>query len=66
MTPTPTPMLLTARDAARMLAISPRTLWGLRRHGLIPIIIPGRGRARMLRYRIDDVRAWIGRQEVAT
>lgn len=57
-------LLLTPRQAAEALAISPRTLWELTAHGeLTPIRLPGRGKARALRYAVDDLRDWIARQQ---
>lgn len=53
------PMLVTAREAARILAISPRTLWG----STIPKVRIGR---RGVRYDVDDLRKYIaGRKTVA-
>ncbi len=57
-TPT-TPLLLSATEAARMLSISPRTLWSLTRDGEIPCV---RVRHRVL-YDIEDLRAYIAEQK---
>ncbi len=51
------PLLLNARDAARMLAISERTLWGLTAAGEIACIRFGRA----VRYSVDDLRAFVAR-----
>jgi excisionase family DNA binding protein len=51
----PKALLLTPRDAARALAISERTLWGLTKQGLIPCIRIGRA----VRYALADLEAWI-------
>jgi excisionase family DNA binding protein len=50
-----TAMLLTALNAAKALAISPRTLWELTHRGEIPCIKIGRA----VRYDPADLRAWI-------
>jgi hypothetical protein len=48
----PARLLLTARETAEALAISPRTLWELTARGeLTPIRLPGRGKARAIRRR---------------
>ena len=41
-TPTDAPLLLRPADAARALAISPRTLWSLTHRGAIPCVRLGR------------------------
>ncbi len=48
-------LLLTPREAAEALTISPRTLWGLTSSGQIPCIRIGRS----VRYEIDGLRQWI-------
>jgi len=53
------PMLLTPRQAARVLSISERTLWGLTKSGDIPAVRFG---GRNVRYSPDDLRAWIQRR----
>ena len=52
------PLLLTPREAARALAISPRTLWG---SDIPKIRVSKRG----TRYAVDDLRAWIVKQRRA-
>jgi excisionase family DNA binding protein len=49
------PMLLTARQAARALSISERTLWSLTKSGQIPAVRIGRA----VRYDPADLRRWI-------
>ena len=49
------PLLVTSREAARMLAVSERTLWGLADRGEIPRIRIGRA----VRYDVRDLDAWI-------
>lgn len=38
----PTPLAVDARTAARMLSISPRTLWNLSNTGAVPVVRVGR------------------------
>jgi excisionase family DNA binding protein len=53
-------LLLTARQAAEALAISPRTLWELTARGDLPAMrLPGRGKPRALRYAVEDLQLWI-------
>ena len=52
------PMLLTARQAAKSLSISERTLWGLTKAGEIPAVRFG---GRNVRYDPRDLDAWIQR-----
>lgn len=63
-TPTPAgpavPQLLTPKQAAQALAVSPSTLYGLTHAGKIPCI----RLSRAVRYDVRDVEAWIGRQKV--
>jgi len=49
------PLLLTARQTARMLAISERSLYSLTKAGNLPAVRIGRS----VRYDPDDIRAWI-------
>ncbi len=51
-----TPMLLTARQAAKALTISERTLWSLTQRGEIPAVRFG---GRNVRYDPRDLDAWI-------
>jgi excisionase family DNA binding protein len=53
------PLLLTAREAARLLSISPRTLWTLTNRGELPAVRIGRA----IRYDPVDLRHWIERQK---
>jgi excisionase family DNA binding protein len=52
-------LLLTPPEAARALAISPRTLWGMTQSGEIPCVRIGRS----VRYDPADLRAWISAQK---
>lgn len=58
----PTPLLVPAREAARLLSISERKFWELVDAGQIPrIVIPGKGKERTFRYAIDDLLKWVER-----
>ncbi|MDZ4847765.1 MAG: helix-turn-helix domain-containing protein [Pirellulaceae bacterium] len=52
------PLLVDAREAARMMGISTRTLWTLANMRTIPSIRIGRAR----RYSLDDLREYIDAQ----
>lgn len=61
-TPLAAPALLVdSRGAAKALAVSPRTLWGLTASGELPAVRIGRS----VRYSVDTLRAYIARQEAA-
>ena len=53
----PETLLLTGREAARMLAICERTLYTLTKAGAIPAVRIGRA----MRYSVEDLRAWVRR-----
>ena len=53
-------MLVDAREAARLLSVSPRKLWGMTASGAIPHVRLGR----CLRYPVDDLRLWIESQKI--
>jgi excisionase family DNA binding protein len=56
----PAPLLVDTREAARLLAVSPRTLWTwTHAHELPHYRIPGRGRRGVLRYDPAAMRAWL-------
>ena len=48
-------LLVSAKDAARMLSISPRLLWTWTNMGKIPCVRIGRS----VRYAVEDLRAFI-------
>ena len=48
-------LLLTEPEAARLLSLSPRTLWGLAERGEVPSIKIGRAK----RYRLSDLQAYV-------
>jgi excisionase family DNA binding protein len=50
------PLLLTAKNTARVLAVCPKTLWALTRSGRLPAVRIG---TRGVRYDVTDVRAFI-------
>ena len=52
----PDPVLVTAREAAKMLAVSERTLWTLADSGALPRVPIG---PRCYRYDVADLRTWI-------
>jgi len=57
--PAPAPLLLSPREAAQMLAISPRKLWSLTHaEKAIPFVKCGR----LIRYSPADLQAWIDAQ----
>lgn len=55
-----TTLLLTAREAARALAVSERTLWQLTSDGQLPAARLGK---RSVRYSLSDLREFIERQK---
>jgi|GEM_PF-2505218 len=57
----PAPLLLTEKQAAAVLNISPRTLWGMRHRGEIRFVRFGRA----VRYDPADLRSWIDSQKTA-
>lgn len=58
--PTEPPVLLTEIEAAKMLAVSARTVWGLRNSGEIPFVRVGR----CVRYLVTDLTDWISRKRI--
>ena len=57
--PTLPPLLVDAREAARLLSISARTLWALQKSGDLPAIRIGRS----VRYSTDTLRAWVAKRQ---
>jgi predicted DNA-binding transcriptional regulator AlpA len=53
-------LLLTAIEAAKALAISPRTLWGLTKSGQIPCV---RINSWTVRYALEDLKGWVEKQK---
>jgi len=54
----PRPLAVGAKEAARMLGVSPRTLWTLTNAGEIPVARIGTN-GRSLRYRVVDLEAFL-------
>ncbi len=60
------PLALRPRDAARVLCVSPRTLWGWTQAGIVPCVRVGTGKRRTVLYPVADLHAWLaGRSERA-
>lgn len=57
----PPKLLVSTREAAAMLGISPRSLWTITQAGDIPSIRIGRS----VRYSLDDIKAFIDSQRQA-
>jgi excisionase family DNA binding protein len=55
------PLALRPRDAARMLAVSPRTLWAWTHAGIIPSVRVGTGKRKTVLYSVTDLQAWLTR-----
>jgi predicted site-specific integrase-resolvase len=62
---TQSPLALRPRATARMLGVSPRTLWGWTRDKLIPCVRVGTGKRKIVLYSVADLRAWLTRQTEA-
>jgi len=58
-TPGPQALVLTAKETAKALAISPRKLWALTASGSIPHVKIGR----CVRYPVADLESWIKQQK---
>lgn len=56
------PLLVASREAAQMLGVSQRTLWHWTHSGKIPAIRAGR----IVRYSVDDLRAYIDSHRVTS
>lgn len=55
--PTPTPLLMTEQEAAKLLGLSPRTLQKWRITGNGPVFV--RASARAIRYQRPDLERWV-------
>ena len=53
------PLLLSTKEAARMLSIGTRTLWSLQKSGEIPVVRLGR----MVRFDVKDLEALIAERK---
>ncbi len=56
---TQAPLALRPRDAARLLGISPRTLWEWTRVGIVPCVRVGSGTRKTVLYPVADLQAWL-------
>jgi len=65
--PISAPLALRPREAAKALGISPRHLWELTKHGIVPCAYVGRpGKRRVVLYPVDQLKAWLARQTQAS
>ncbi len=55
------PLALRPRDAAKVLGISPRTLWQWTRDGVVPSVRVGSGQRKILLYPIALLQEWLER-----
>lgn len=55
-------LLLTALDAAKLMGISPRTLWALTKTGEIPRVPIG---TKQYRYHVQDLEDWIAERKTS-
>jgi predicted site-specific integrase-resolvase len=60
------PLALRPRDAAKLLAVSPRTLWAWTRAGIVPCVRVGTGKRKTVLYSVTDLQAWLTRQAEAS
>ncbi|WP_407936158.1 helix-turn-helix domain-containing protein [Gemmata algarum] len=58
-------LALRPRDAARVLGVSARTLWGWTQAGLVPCVRVGSGKRKTVLYPVADLQAWLTRQSEA-
>ncbi len=56
------PLARRPRDAARLLGVSPRTLWNWTRAGIVPCVRVGTGKRRTVLYPVAVLEAWLTRQ----
>ncbi|MCG3136717.1 MAG: hypothetical protein HJJLKODD_00553 [Phycisphaerae bacterium] len=61
------PLLLRPKEAARMLAISPRSLWALTKAGKVPHVCMNQtagacSNRKTIRYPLDGLKSWIEQQ----
>ena len=65
-TPTLSPLALRPREAAKLLGISPRTLWTWTHVGIIPCVRVGTGKRKAVLYPLSDLQAWLSKQSATT
>lgn len=53
---------LRAREAAKVLGISPRHLWQLTHDRVIPCVRVGNGKRKTVLYPVADLQAWLSQQ----
>lgn len=56
------PLALRPRDAARMLGVSERTLWGWTKAGIVPCVRIGIGKRKTVLYPVADLQGWLARR----
>jgi len=56
------PVVLRYREAAKVLGVSPRTLWLWTKNGLVPHVRVGLGRRKIILYPLEELRSWLSRQ----
>jgi len=56
------PIALRPRDAAKILGVSPRTLWAWTQAGLIPCAKIGTGKRKTVLYSVADLQSWLSQQ----
>jgi excisionase family DNA binding protein len=59
------PLAMRPRDAAKMLGVSPRTLWEWTRAGIVPCARIGTGKRRTVLYPVADLQTWLSEQAAA-
>lgn len=60
------PVVLRYREAAKVLGVSPRTLWLWTKNGLVPHVRVGLGRRKIILYPLEELRSWLSRQSRAS
>jgi len=60
------PAVLRYREAAKLLGVSPRTLWLWTKKGIVPHVRVGLGRRKLILYPIDELKSWLSRQTQVT
>ena len=56
------PLSVRPREAARMLGVSPRTLWEWTRTGIVPCVHVGAGKRKTVLYPVDALQQWLREQ----